>query len=132
MDREHTQIGGMTFTLEKIIPFEVWVRKNYKSYDAFMSLKESDRETIFLRWKWGLGEESNISLEVSERHTLHVLKDTDFNKLSEALKFYFEKKIAFNDYCKQVRQQIGLVPIRIEDLPAEARAAMSIFEGRPC
>lgn len=130
MGREHTEIEGVSFMLEKIILFEVWIKKNYSSFDSFLNLKDKDKEKIFLRWKWGLSDESNPFLESSERHTLHILQGTDLSRLSEALQYYFNNKVAFDKYCKEVREQIGLVYRKTEELPEVAQQALSIFDGR--
>ena len=129
LGREHIEIEGSSFTLLKIIPFEVWIRKKYKSFDAFLNLKFQDRETVFLRWKWGCGDESNRDLEISERYTVHLLKGEDFGQLSAALKFYFEKKLSFEEYCKEVRNRIGLRHEKKEDLPTEEQRLVGIFDG---
>ncbi len=129
MNREHREISGTHFTLEKIIPFEVWIRKKYKSFDAFMDLKIDDRETIFLRWKWGAGDESNKDFEISERNNLQMIKNTDLSILKASLKFYFEKKIGFENYCKEVKTRIGLINKKIEEFGPEVRTVAEIFDG---
>ena len=107
---EHTEINGVPFALTPIIPFEEWIQIKYGSWDKFNALSRRDKEKIFLRWKWGFTEEGiNEGLEVSEKQTLYLFKDSDLSDLSEAIKFHIENKRNFDRICYETKKRIGLI-----------------------
>lgn len=129
LGRQHVGISGHQFTLINIIPFEDWVVKNYKSFSAFMDLKEKDRETIFLRWKWGLQDESSAELESSERQTLRMMHDAKVETMSPGVRYAIENKILFDRYCTDIRRRIGLIKQTREELTEPAQRALEVFGG---
>ncbi len=129
--RQHIEVGGYAFTLEKVLAFEDWVVKKYRDMNAFLQLNRNEKETILLRWKWGLSDASNVELESSEKQTLFMLRDVDVSNLPKGVRFYFQQKIQFDRACFQIRRRIGIIAImRDEELPEEAQRAVEVFSGR--
>ncbi len=106
---EHTEIEGARFALIPIIPFEEWAGKKM-GMDKFNALSRRDKEKIFLRWKWGFGDEvANESLEMNEKATLYLFKDSDLNDLSEVYRFHIQGKRRFDRICYETKLRIGLI-----------------------
>lgn len=107
---EHTEVNGVGFSLIPIIPFEEWIQIRYGSWDKFNALSKKDKGKIFLRWKWGFDkEQNNEELELSEKQTLYLFKDSNLTDLSEPVKFHIEYKRSFDRICYETKKRIGLI-----------------------
>lgn len=126
---EHKSVAGMTFFLQKIIPFDVWLKTRYgKSVDAFLGLQRSDKEKVFLRWKWGFSENaSNVALEDGEQQTLFMAKDWPCDDPNNPYQYYIGLKRQFDRYCFEVKKQIGISDIKSDD--PQVMAAIETFGG---
>lgn len=111
LGREMIEINGMSFTKQKIIPFNNWLKRQKTNMNDLMNLSLKERELIFLRWKWGLSDAANESLENTEQHILFMIKDWDLTKESDEYRFHFEHKRNFNRICYEIKKQIGLAEL---------------------
>ena len=123
---EFYQTGKATFLLKKCLAFQTWIEKKYGSYQQFLNLKDSDKEKLFLRWKWGLSDDNaNHNLEHTRRYIMANLEDVE--QLPEDIRDYYRIIKRFEDYCYSIKQEIGLA-MRKEDEDFISRAR-DIFGG---
>ena len=127
---EFVEVGGMSFCLQKIVDFEVWLRQRYsKSLNDFMGLTRPQREEIFLRWKWGLTDPgSNMALEEGEKQTLYATKDMQCNNPNDPYQYYIGLKRNYDRYCFELKKRIDLCDELSDD--EEVKKVEEIFNGR--
>jgi hypothetical protein len=110
LGREHIETEGSRFTLEGVMSFEEWARRHCGGMEIFNKFKYNDKETLFLRWKYGLSDAVNQELNKTDKYILYVTKDMDLDKITRpGLKFHIKNKRWFESYCYQVKEKIGLV-----------------------
>ena len=117
--------------MEIIMPkFENYIRTKYGGYDAFLRLKATDKEKIFLKYKWGHENNSiNYALESGRRGLMSLLKSYDYNQdknqeRAEHIKHMFK----WEEYCFEVKKDIGLVQMKDFEEPDIVKQAREMFK----
>ena len=88
--------------------FSEYIDTKYGGYDTFLRLKTSDKEKIFLKYKWGQSEDCNHSLETTRKAIMYTIKDVTEDP-NEERKEYFVQVRTWEDYCYTVKSDIGLI-----------------------
>ncbi len=99
--------AGKTFMIKRVLTFHQWIEKTFNRYDKFIALKDSDKEKILMRYKYGLSDDNaNYNLEHTRRY---IMKNLILPKdLAEG--GYYNSIKAFEDYCYEIKKEIGLIP----------------------
>jgi len=125
--QDHWEIDGYSFTVVKAEPFRHYINRKYGDMDSFLSLKFKDKNRIFLQWKYGFGSyETNIAIEITDRYLYHHYKNTDTD--NEGLKFHIRQKIWYEEYCLDIKRDIGLLE-RKREVIKEVKELADKFGG---
>ena len=128
---DHCDIDGQSYTVVKVEPFRYYIARKYGGWDNFMKLKFQDKNKIFLKWKHGFtSHETNIALEVTGRYFYNMHKNTNIEEIkNEGVKFYIKQKIWYEDYCFEVKRDIGLTEKK-QEVIQEVQEIADKFGGK--
>lgn len=103
--------SGYRYTVIKPTPFKEYIIDRYGSFSTFNMLKFSDKEKIFLRWKYGFtNEDTNRNLEMTDRLLCSQYKDKNLDEVkNEGMRFHMKQKIWYENYCYETKMEIGLL-----------------------
>ena len=109
--------------------FENYISTKYGSYDAFLRLKTTDKEKIFMKYKWGHeNDSSNFALEAGRKVLMQLLKSYDPSQDKNEERGLFIKHLReWEQYCFEVKKDIGLVQMRDFEEPDIIKHARGIF-----
>jgi hypothetical protein len=118
---------GRSYTVKHVKKFRDYIEDKYGDWDKFLRLKRDEKDVIFLKYKHGSESHSvNIGLDIHDRN---ILKQVSPEELAEGGHYYSRK--VFDDYCYEVKKEIGLVP----SAPSEEQKGMTalvkkVFGGK--
>lgn len=102
LGRKSYRVGKYVYTMEIKNRFDDWIEKKKGiRLGEFCMLKPSEKEKIFLLWKWGLSDHANAELESSRRGIMAMVKE----RVGD---WYLDNMRRFEGYCYEVKQDIGL------------------------
>lgn len=100
--------GKYWIAIQRKKPFREWLEGNV-GIDKFKKMSLQSKKEIFLRWKQGMGSESNSSLELSEMGIFKIIKDLTpehLEKGDRGVATYLREKIEWHKYCLEVWRSI--------------------------
>lgn len=112
-------INGWCYGFVEYKPFKEWISNKYRSYDEFMKLSKSDRNKIFLRWKWRTEDDKTCEdLEATRRHLLRDMLECDIDAKfpEESDRHFYKNRVEFEKECINIKKSIGLIVDKINDV----------------
>lgn len=125
--RERKEVAGRTMIEDKKIKFDDYVK--LLSINISL-LKEKEKESIFLKWKWGMeNADTNWDMESANRDSFGSRITREFiASCDEYGKYYWNSQLNFERRCNEIRRYLGLNQVRLIHDVADIEEMPSMFE----
>ena len=116
------KVGDRTIAIEKKCSFDEYIKRQGISLNDFNSLKSSEKENTFLKWKWGSSNnESNRDCQATRNFLFGEETDESVSNITKDYERDFVRRtVKWERMCKQMGLRYGVgYLIRVTDIKTE-------------